>query len=105
MGQIRPGGISRGQGGRRLQRGVRLAKMAAPGRDQIPLRRFALRGRTKTRCRPGEGRDPSSLASMIAEGICPNAKTRVRVAAMSTIALTLGSRRSPGRLVEMCRAL
>src|SRR6267378_2506374 len=30
----------------------------------------------------------------------PPAKTRVRAAAMSAIALTLGSRRSPGRLVE-----
>jgi hypothetical protein len=38
------------------------------------------------------GRDPPPLAFIGAEGICNTAKTRVRAAAMSAIALTLGSR-------------
>jgi hypothetical protein len=43
--------------------------------------------------RPGESRDPSPLTLIVIEGICNTAKTRVLGAAMSAIALTLGSRR------------
>src|SRR5260370_40783660 len=53
--------------------------------------------------RPCERRDPSPLASKVKKGLCSSAKTRVLAAAMSTIALTLGSLRSQGRLVEMSR--
>jgi hypothetical protein len=34
------------------------------------------------------------------KGLCASAETRVRAAAMSAIALTLGARPSPGRLIE-----
>ena len=51
--------------------------------------------------RPCERRDPSSpLASKVKKGLCSSAETRVRAAAMSAIALTLGSLRSQGRLIE-----
>ena len=50
--------------------------------------------------RPCERRDPSPLASKVTKGLCSSAETRVRAAAMSAIALTLGSLRSQGRLIE-----
>src|SRR6202158_2660 len=50
--------------------------------------------------RPCERRDPSPLASRVKKGLCSSAETRVRAAAMSAIALTLGSLRSQGRLIE-----
>jgi hypothetical protein len=50
--------------------------------------------------RPCERRDPSPLAPKVKKGLCSSAETRVRVAAMSAIALTLGSLRSQGRLIE-----
>src|SRR5712675_3602591 len=50
--------------------------------------------------RPCERRDPSPLASKVKKGLCSSAETRVRAAAMSAIALTLGSLRSQGRLIE-----
>src|SRR6202035_5631813 len=53
--------------------------------------------------RPCERRDPSPLASKVRKGLCSNAETRVRGAAMSAIALTLGSLRSQGRLVDTSR--
>src|SRR6266700_6787094 len=45
-----------------------------------------------------ERRDPSPLAPKVKKGLCSSAETRVRAAAMSAIALTLGSLRS--RLCE-----
>jgi len=36
----------------------------------------------------------------VTKGLCSSAETRVRAAAMSAIALTLGSLRSQGRLIE-----
>jgi hypothetical protein len=53
--------------------------------------------------RPCERRDPSPLASNWKKDLCPLAETRVPAAAMSAIALTLGSLRSQGRLVETSR--
>src|SRR4030088_2639286 len=53
--------------------------------------------------RPGERRDPSPLAQKVKKGLCSSAETRVRAAAMSAIALTLGSLRSQGRLIETSR--
>src|ERR1700738_2844378 len=53
--------------------------------------------------RPCERRDPSPLASKVKNGLCSSAELRVRAAAMSAIALTLGSLRSQGRLVETPR--
>src|SRR6266508_5936665 len=50
--------------------------------------------------RPCERRDPSPLASKVKKGLCSSAETRGRAAAMSAIALTLGSLRSQGRLIE-----
>src|SRR6266536_5807322 len=50
--------------------------------------------------RPCERRDPSPLAPKVKKGLCSSAETRVRAAAMSAIALTLGSLRSQGRLIE-----
>src|SRR5258708_16150167 len=50
--------------------------------------------------RPCERRDPSPLALKVKKGLCSSAETRVRAAAMSAIALTLGSLRSQGRLIE-----
>src|SRR5882757_7448683 len=50
--------------------------------------------------RPCERRDPSPLASKVKKGLCSSAEMRVRAAAMSAIALTLGSLRSQGRLIE-----
>src|SRR5258707_15663454 len=50
--------------------------------------------------RPCERRDPSPLASKVKKGLCSSAETSVRAAAMSAIALTLGSLRSQGRLIE-----
>src|ERR1700704_6726885 len=50
--------------------------------------------------RPCERRDPSPLASKSEKGLGFSAGTRVRAAAMSAIALTLGSLRSQGRLIE-----
>src|SRR6266403_5116572 len=50
--------------------------------------------------RPCERRDPSPLASKVKRGLCSSAETSVRAAAMSAIALTLGSLRSQGRLIE-----
>src|SRR6266478_57174 len=50
--------------------------------------------------RPCERRDTSPLASKVTKGLCSSAETRVRAAAMSAIALTLGSLRSQGRLIE-----
>src|SRR6266700_5474361 len=44
--------------------------------------------------RPCERRDPSPLAPKVKKGLCSSAETRVRAAAMSAIALTLGSLRS-----------
>jgi hypothetical protein len=44
--------------------------------------------------RPCERRDPSPLASKGKKGLCSSAETRARAAAMSAIALTLGSLRS-----------
>jgi hypothetical protein len=55
--------------------------------------------------RPCERRDPSPLASKVKKGLCASAKTRVLAAAMSAIALTLGSLRSQGRLVEISREI
>src|SRR5882672_7879282 len=53
--------------------------------------------------RPCERRDPSPLALKVKKGLCSSAETRVRAAAMSAIALTLGSLRSQGRLIENSR--
>src|SRR6266581_7598456 len=50
--------------------------------------------------RPCERRDPSPLAPKVKKGFCSSAEARVRAAAMSAIALTLGSLRSQGRLIE-----
>jgi len=50
--------------------------------------------------RPCERRDPSPLASKVKKGLGSSAGTRARAAAMSAIALTLGSLRSQGRLIE-----
>src|SRR6266481_5418912 len=50
--------------------------------------------------RPCERRDPSPLALKVKKGLFSSAETRVRAAAMSAIALTLGSLRSQGRLIE-----
>src|SRR6266700_3710146 len=47
-----------------------------------------------------ERRDQSPLAPKVKKGLCSSAETRVRAAAMSAIALTLGSLRSQGRLIE-----
>ena len=73
VGQVRPRGISRGQGGRRLQRGVSFAFTKTPGRIS-PLRRFLFSSSLRTQG-PICGRPPchksflgqiGSLAS-----ICP----------------------------------
>src|SRR5229473_3187569 len=48
--------------------------------------------------RPCERRDPSPLAPKVKKGLCSSAETRGRVAAMSAIALTLGSLSSQGRV-------
>jgi hypothetical protein len=48
---------------------------------------------------------PITLASKVKKGLCAGAKTRVLAAAMSAIALTLGSLRSQGRPVgSLCEA-
>src|SRR6266550_8671842 len=44
--------------------------------------------------RPCERRDPSPLAPKVKKGLCSSAEARVRAAAMSAIALTLGSLRN-----------
>ena len=55
--------------------------------------------------RPCERRDPSPLAIKVKEDLCSSAETRVRAAAMSAIAPTLGSLRSQGRPAEsLCEA-
>jgi hypothetical protein len=46
--------------------------------------------------RPGERRDPLPLAFIVREDVGPNAEPRLGAAAMSAIALTLGSRRFAG---------
>src|SRR6266576_2385053 len=51
--------------------------------------------------RPCERRDPSPLASKSEKGLGFSAGTRLRAAAMSAIALTLGSLRSQGRLIAI----
>jgi hypothetical protein len=53
--------------------------------------------------RPCERRDPSPLASKVNKNLCSSAEPRVRGAAMSAIALTLGSLHSQGGLVETPR--
>ena len=56
--------------------------------------------RTLSAGRPCERRDPSPLALKGEKGLGSSVETRVRAAAMSAIALTLGSLRSQGRLIE-----
>jgi hypothetical protein len=53
--------------------------------------------------RPCECRGPSPLASKVKKAFGSSAETTVRAAAMSAIALTLGSLRSQGRLIEALR--
>jgi hypothetical protein len=61
---------------------------------KLVVARVWILSKSSLRSRPCERTDPASRS---------NAETRIRIAAMSAIALTLGSMRSQGRLVEGSR--